>query len=317
MIDYKNIIEILTSKKRLIISGHIDPDADAIGSMLALYQAFDGAAKNWLLIAAAPLAADLRFLPGSELIKSPESIDFTPDGLLLVDCTTAKRAGLEPPESAIPVYCIDHHPAEAASAQIAVIEPEASATGEIVSHIITAAEREINRDIAMNLYSAIVSDTGGFRYPNTNPEALAICADLLEYGLDLEDIRINLFENRSLANMYLIGKIFANMQVKMDGRLCLMFFRYEDLLSCGATQDDCSNMANFPILLSGVKVGLLFEEHADYVKVSLRGRKGYAVNEIAKSFGGGGHMYAAGCIIEGRLEEVMPLVVARVEEAFT
>jgi len=319
--NYRQMIDILKNTKNLLITGHQDPDGDCIGSMLGIYYAFDGKNKSWQLVLQDEMPVYLNFLPGFAEIKSPQDIVVKPDAVLLLDCAEAKRAGanfLDGYVGKVPFYAIDHHPAQDCACDFTIIEDEASATGEICAAIIEEAGMPYNQEIAMALYSAIVSDTACFRYLNTTPRCFEIAARLLESGIDLETVRINLFENNSLASMHMLAVALQNLEVSKDGLVAWMKVDQASKQLYKAKDGDLSKIINYALSIQGVKIGVFFQEKEGEVKVGLRSRRGYSVDGIARSFGGGGHIMAAGCTLAGTLDEaykqVLPAIYAMLEE---
>ena len=306
--------DFLLSCHNLLIAGHHDPDADCIGAILGLYHVFGGARLGWLPVLEDDIPQNLYYLPGRELILRPAQLRAQPAAVLLVDCGAARRAsrGWLDAYVHLPHYCIDHHSSNDFQGELAVVEPQASSSGEIVAAISMEAGLPINSEAAICLYSAIVDDTGCFRYQNTTPRALSMAAKMLEQGVDKEQVRIQLFESRSPAAMAMLKTAFNNMSVMDGGEICYTFVRYQDMLAQNAVKDDLHNITNFTLIQAGVKIGLFFEEYQDSVKISLRCRQGWRVDRLAQEWGGGGHMLAAGCTISGSLEDVMPMVLQKI-----
>ena len=314
--DYQDIINILQNQHDMLLVGHEYPDGDCLGSVLALYEIFGGAEKNWQMLVHDEIPKNLRFLPGLEKMVAPDSVDDSQySAVLLVDCGEAKRCGpwLEPMLSGKKVYCIDHHISNVFHGDLAVVEPNAGATAESVAAIALQAGSVISDSAALNLYAAMAADTGCFRFNNTTSRSMEIAAVLLPQ-IDLETIRIHLFEDRSLTNIAMLAECLNNIVVECDGLLSYSYLPHEKMLQVNAKPTDCHNIINFTLAVSGVKVGLLFEEHEDYVKMSFRCRNGYRVDELAEFFGGGGHKVASGCKMDGNLKQVMPLVLAKARE---
>ena len=315
---YRDIINILQSPQPLLLAGHEDPDCDSLGSLLGLYLAFDGAAKGWTLLRTGEAPANLSYLPQLELFTAPHSIDPAAyAGVLLVDCCQLPRSGSWMPGLAQgkPVYCIDHHEVSQPDGVINVIEPQAAAAGEIVAALCREAGVTLSDQAALCLYSAIAADTGGFRFRNTCPRCLLMAAHLLPQ-IDSELVRIRLFENRSWANMKMLAACLNQLQVECEGRLAYSWLSHAEMEKYQAGYNDCHNIVNQVLELNGVKVGLMFEEYEDQVKMSFRCREGYRVDELARQFGGGGHALAAGCKQEGGLAQVMPPVLAAARRLF-
>jgi len=311
------MMAILRCQRNLALVGHEDPDCDCLGSMLALYRAFDGAAKNWRMLRRDPVPPNLRFLPGLELMLDPADLDMRPEGVLLVDCGELSRTGpwLEPMLREEPLYCIDHHATNDFQGAAALVEPEAAATAELAAALIFGAGIAPDDDTALCLYCGLAADTGCFRYLNTTPRAFGQAARLMGQ-VDLELVRIKLFEDRSFANLKMMASCLNNLAVDCGGLLCYSYVSRAERDRYHAGAADCHNIVNYTLALTGVKVGVFFEEYADEVKVSFRCRRGYRVDGLARLFQGGGHLLASGCKVAGGLAEAMPPVLAEARKLF-
>lgn len=312
--DYSAMLQVLQNQRNMLLLGHEDPDCDCLGSLLGLYLTFGGAEKNWQIVAKDTPPENLLFLPGISSIKHPDEIDWPAyDAVMLVDCGEAKRTGdyLEQHLPGKKFYCIDHHMSNSFAGDLAVVDAGAAAAAEIIADICLSHNIAISDDAALNLYSAISADTGGFRFPSTSKRTLSIAAALVEQ-VDLELVAVKLFEDCSLANLKLKGCCLENMQVDAGGKLAYTWISIEEMRRYSATVMDCHDIVNNTLKLRGVKFGLMFEEHEGFVKMSFRSRKDYRVDELARRLGGGGHMRAAGCKMDGALPQVMPVVLAEV-----
>jgi len=314
---YEQMIKLLRCQRNLVLVGHEDPDCDCLGSMLALYRAFDGAAKNWRMLRRDPVPPNLRFLPGLDLMLDPSALDMLPEAVLLVDCGELSRTGdwLEPMLRDEPLYCIDHHATNAFEGAAALVEPEAAAAAELAAALIFSAGIQPDKDTALCLYCGLAADTGCFRYLNTTPRSLRQAARLMPQ-VDLELVRIKLFEDRSFANLKMMAACLNNLTVDYAGLLCYSYVSRPERDRYHATAADCHNIVNYTLALTGVKVGILFEEYENEVKISFRCRRGYRVDELAQQFQGGGHLLASGCKVAGSLDQAMPLVVAEARKLF-
>ncbi|MGI5891487.1 MAG: DHH family phosphoesterase [Bacillota bacterium] len=302
---YGEIIKALDNKN-ILITGHLAPDADCISSLLAIYLAFGGRKKGWQVLLEDDYPENLCFLPFINIIKKPHEIAGSIDNVLLLDCGDYKRAAAKDwldPYKEKPLYIIDHHQKLSDHGDVIVHESNAAATAQIVYKIIKEAGINVDKDIALLLYSGIAADTGGFRYSNTSKETLILSAELLDYGVDLEKVRINLFERRSFANMKLLGVALDSLELFYGGQVAMMVVDRSSMLKYQASPTDCANIVNFSLLVENVGIGLFLEEREDEVKVSLRCRDNYTVDDIAASLGGGGHFRAAGCSLKCTLED--------------
>lgn len=313
--DYQLLIDSLLIQENVLITGHRDPDGDCVGTMLALYFAFDGKKKNWQLILDGDIPDNLSYLPGIELINKPEASSL-PAAVFLVDCSDIERAGEEwllPYWPKASKYILDHHLNCQAEGDIIIQESSASAAGEIAYRVINQAGLALNSDIAVNLYTAIVSDTGGFRYSNVTPEVFNIASRLLESGINLEKIRVNLFEQRSRTAMAILGAAISSLEYYHNNEIAFMTIDKQIIEKHGAKREDCKEIINYTMMPKGVKAGVLFEEQGDDIRVGLRCRDKYDVNKIASSFGGGGHALAAGCVFNNSaLDDVKQKVLNEV-----
>ena len=316
--NYDIMLQMLDTQHNMLLVGHEDPDCDSLASLLALYRMFRGEEKNWRMVLRDEVPQNLRFLPHLEEMVSPDTLrpaDY--DAVLLVDCGEPRRTGAWLAEM-LPgkkLYCIDHHSSNAFQGDLSLVEPDAAASGEIIAALCEYAGLFPDDDTALCLYSAMAGDTGCFRYQNTTPRALRL-ASLLLPQVDLEMVRVRLFEDRSYANLKMMAACLENIRTDCGGQLAYSWLDRATMLRYGATMADCHNIVNYTLVLSGVRLGILFEEHAGHVKMSFRCRRGLRVDELARRLGGGGHVLAAGCKIEGELDTVMPRVLAEARTLF-
>ena len=315
-LQYQEMLSMLAEQRQLLLVGHEDPDCDCLGSMLGLYLAFHGKDKDWRMLRRDPVPANLAYLPGLQNMMDPPELDIPGQGVWVVDCGEIRRTGdwLGGLIGEKPVYCIDHHVSNDFHGALSLVEPKASATAEIVAAL-ALSKGPVGDDVALCLYSGMAADTGGFRYNNTTARSLALAAQLLPQ-INIETVRIQLFEDRSYANAKMIGRCFDHIQLECEGKLCYSYLSRADREPYQAGPADCHNIVNYTLSLHGVKVGLLFEEYQDYVKMSFRCRNGYRVDKLAQHFHGGGHILASGCKLPGSLDTVMPLVLAETRKLF-
>ena len=314
---YGDIIEVLRRQKRLLIAGHEDPDCDSLGAALGIYLAAGGAEKQWTLLYTGEPPQNLSYLPHLDLFTDPAALKGDHEAVLLVDCSELKRPGDWMPELAAgkKVYCIDHHEVARPEGEINVVEPEAAAACEIIACICREAGFPVDDEAALCLYSGLAADTGGFRFRNTSARCLRVAASLRDQ-VDSELVRIRLFEDRTYANMKMLAACLREMRVECGGLLTYSWLSRAEMEKYGAGYNDCHNIVNFLLELSGVKVALMFEEYDGHVKMSFRCRDGYRVDELARRFDGGGHMLASGCKQQGTLDQVMPAVLGEARKMF-
>lgn len=299
---------------------HVHPDGDAIGSMLGLGLALRDAGHSVTFAGPHAVPELYRFLPGAALIRqwsrAPEPSDGSWDLVILADCGDPGRAdglleGARGPASK--VVNIDHHPDNKLYGHVNWVEPAASSTGEMVYDLLVALGFPITPMIAANLYTAIHMDTGSFRYSNTTPKALRAAADLVARGADPAAVASRLYETRAPGSLKLLGELLQQVEVSPDGQVAWL------CLTSGSAPEsfiEAEDLVTYPRSLAGVKVSLLLRDVGEgLVKVSLRAKGEVNVARIAARFGGGGHANAAGCAVEGNMEQAKTAVLKAVAEA--
>jgi len=301
---------------RALLLGHVHPDADVLGTLLGLGLALEGAGWSVTFAGPHPVPAVLRFLPGASRYEVWRQAPGRFDVIVLTDCPNHARAeGLleqaRGPDSR--VLNIDHHPDNRRYGTVNWIDPGAAATGEMVYELLLALGLPLTPDIALDLFTAIHTDTGSFRYSNTTARTFRIAAALTHAGAQPALVSDWLYQRRPAGTLNELGEVLRRVSVSEDGRIAWLtvprglvsesFISAEDLVS-------------YPRSLDGVKVAVLLREEGDgKVKVSLRAKGDVPVNRIAGRFGGGGHENAAGCTVPGGLDEAVPVMLAAVRDA--
>ncbi len=254
----------------------------------------------------------LKFLPLSHEIRQKEPTRVF-DVLIIVDCNTMERVGSDRLFSK-KVAIIDHHLSDSGFGDIKWIVPNSSSTGELIYKFLLSVDVDIDKNIATNLYSAIITDTGSFRYPGTTPDTLRTAAALMERGIDIAQINKELFESLSFSRMKLLGHVLSGLERR--GEITWFVITKKLLDEVGATVEDTEDLVNYARMIKGVEVSIMFREmDNNSYKISLRSKEKVNVAEIAESFGGGGHYNASGCVVKGTLDEVREKVLGAVEYA--
>lgn len=300
-----------------VIATHVNPEGDAIGSLVALTLGLRALGKTVYPVLAEPAPALYSFLPGIELL-STDLPDPLPDLAIAVDCDGSGRLGrLEAPLLARPVVIdIDHHVSGNTFGTHRWVDPRASAAGELVDRLLRALGVTITPDIATNLYTAIFTDTGRFSYSNTTPRALRAAARLVAEGAFPPTIFRPLYETKSLGALRLLGHALVRLELAAGGRLAWSALSRDDFGAAGANGDDTDGIINSIRATKGVEMGLLFTEQPDgTVRVNIRTSGRVSAAGLAGQFGGGGHPRAAGCTLPGPLKEAAARVLAAAETA--
>lgn len=296
---------------------HVSPDGDCLGSMLALSLALESIGNKVFCYNTGPLPHNLKFLPGINKIEFsiPENL---PDTLIFIDCAEAERAhsNIKDLLKRKNVINIDHHVSNDLFGSINWVDPGAAATGEIIYHLIKKLGVEISKEIAINLYAAIITDTGRFSFSNTTAKSFKIAAELVKTGIDLVAINNILFEQKSLAQTKLLQKALCNLELLQNGKLAIILLSQRDFEEVGAEESLSEGLVNYARNIENVEAAALLKELDNKeIKVSFRSNSWLDVNKVASKFGGGGHVRASGCSINLPLAKAKESVISALEEA--
>jgi len=306
--------------RSIVLACHVNPDGDALGSLLGLALALIPLGKDLVCLSQDGVPDILRFLPGTEMVVTTTDIPAF-DLALVVDSGELARVG----ESVKPLVAragrvvdIDHHVTAGAFGDIRVLDAQAASTAEIVYALLQTLGVPITPDIATCLFTGVITDTGSFRFQNVTPNTLRVAAKLLEAGAPPAHISENVFENRTFAATRLLGSALSALSQTPDGQVIWTHITAQDFRTLGATDQDTEGVVNYVRGVRGAEVGILFREmETGKIRVSLRSRESVNVAEIAARFGGGGHRMASGCTVDAPLAEAEQAVVRAVQEALT
>ena len=303
MHDFSKLAEYLKNRDNFVITTHVNPDADAIGSELAIASILKKLGKKVKVVNYSETPYFLKFLDSNNFIEvyNPshhDKIIKSAEAIIVVDVNdlrrTVKMEKVLRESNAIKI-CIDHHQDPEAFFDLGIISTDISSTGEIVYKFIKETGIvEPDYEIAVQIYSAIVTDTGSFKYDRTTPETFRIAADLLELGVVPNVILDKIYDQNKISKSRLLGKSLCTMKQNQSGEICYMQITQQDLKETGATEAEVDGFVNFCLSVQGVKIGILFFELSDGIKVSLRSKGKIPVNKVAAEFGGGGHLNASG-----------------------
>ncbi|MEZ4411517.1 MAG: bifunctional oligoribonuclease/PAP phosphatase NrnA [Gemmatimonadales bacterium] len=314
----KAIADVLMPGQRVCLTTHVNPDGDGLGSEVGLLHLLK--AQGITAVVTNPSSTPPRFdflfehLPGAD--KSREAIKELrrADVIVVLDISDLGRLGMlgdTVRDRGVPVVCIDHHvsPGELPPGP-RYVDPTAAATGELVFEIGRANEWPLTREAARGLYTAIMTDTGSFRFSNTHPRTLRVAAELLETGLDPERMYLDVYANAPEGRPRLYAEALQTLVVEQEHGLAWVTVPPGALERLGVSADDLDGVVEFPRSIAGVRMALLFREiAAGRIKVSLRSVGDVDVAAFAKPFGGGGHTKAAGLSIEGSMGAVQGTVL--------
>ena len=274
---------------------HKDADADSLGSALGFAASMRASGREVRVLVPSPMPRMLDYLPGFESVSTDTDSDI--DSLFTFDCATVARFGDKRHllSTTRTVVNIDHHVSNEGFGTINLIEPGASATGQVVHRLLTSLGAPITADVATNLYAALFTDTGGFRHENTNEVALRLGADLVAAGADPGWVALKSYKSRSVTQLKLEGLAVGHLRTELGGRLVWSEVTQEMLAEAGADMMDSEGIIDQLQSVDTMEIAILLKENGDgSTKISVRTRDPYDATEVCRPFGGGGHHRAAG-----------------------
>ena len=318
--ELKALREAIDRARTLVLTTHLNPDGDAIGSEVALALALRAAGKAVRIINHSETPPQYRFLEnffpitvGSQLERQTIA---DASHIVVLDANQLSRLGsLEEPvrSSRAAKICIDHHPNPEPFADVTIVDESSAATGQIVHAIIAELFPQVlSAEVASALYVAIMTDTGSFRFPKTDGALFRLVASLVESGADPVTLAERVYNSGTEDRLRLLGKILATLQSSHEGRVVSLVVTRAMFEETHTNETDTENVINYALSIETAVVALLFSEVPGFIKVSLRSKGDIPVNALAREFGGNGHTNAAGArIANGQLESVIDTVTAR------
>jgi len=316
----QQLLARLRTGTRFLVTSHIHPDGDAIGSELGLARVLGSLGKStriWNRDAAPSLYAPL---PGADRIlvgeEPPTGFPDAFDAAIVLECPGLDRTGLAEPLGALPLINVDHHLGNQHYGELNWVDPEAPAVGVMVHELATALGVRLESDAADCLYLALVTDTGGFRFGNATPRAFEAAARLVAAGASVERVSHWLYESQPEPAVRLLGELLATLERHGDGRVATVALPLAAFERAGAAPGDSEGLIDVPRSIAGVEaVALLRELGEGQWKLSLRSRGAVDVERVARGHEGGGHKNAAGGRARGSLAEVREAIAAELASA--
>jgi phosphoesterase RecJ-like protein len=310
------VAKALLKGHRFLVTSHRNPDGDAIGSMFAMACLLEDNDREAVLFHADPVPGPYRFLPGTDrLILDPSEVSGDFDGVVVLDVGERERIAeiLPPSAEEGPFIVIDHHMKHHGDLGDVVWRQPASAVGEMLVELVRHLHWRVSEGFAECAYTAILSDTGSFRYSSTTAEALEAASWLVSKGVQPWKVASHVYETWPLSRLLLLGDVLSTLSIHCDGRLASMVVSQDALARRGATVDMTEGFVNHGRMVAGVEASVLLRERApDLYRLSFRSRGRVDVSEVASKLGGGGHRNASGATTSGSLDDVR----ARLEELF-
>ncbi|MFP3940704.1 MAG: DHH family phosphoesterase [Thermoanaerobaculia bacterium] len=304
---------------RFLLTSHVSPDGDSIGSSLGLARVLRSMGKGAVIWVRDPAPAVYARLPGADRIHAgaepPAGYPEKFEANIVLECPSLDRSGLEDHVGALPVLNIDHHLGNQHYGQVNWVDTAAPSVGEMVYRLAKGLNATLDAETANLLYMTIVTDTGGFRFSNATEGAFEAAASLVRDGARPELVSQWIYENRPEAAVRLLGEVLHSLELHEDGRIATVLLTREMMQQAGADATDAEGLVDYPRTISGVQgVALLRSREDGKTKVSLRSRGEADVERVARRYGGGGHKNAAGFEAEGSPEDVRPEVVQALKE---
>lgn len=294
-----------------MLTCHRGPDGDAIGSMVALAALLVSQNKTVRLFNRDLVPRHLKWLPHAKRLthrlKAAERFDLT----VIVDCGDERLLGRKFPQREVtgPWLVLDHHASGTPFGDLFVCDPDASSVGVMVARLAKLLGWPIDEDAALGLWVSMVSDTGSFRYANTNAEALALAAELVAGGVDPWTVNERIAERRTMSQYRLLSAALAAIELVHDDRIAIVIVTHEMVTAAGSSWEESAGIINYARALKGVECGVLISPAKNGgIRVSMRSKGRVDAGAVCAALGGGGHTGAAGCTLKGTIEQAREVV---------
>ncbi|MBU2530843.1 MAG: bifunctional oligoribonuclease/PAP phosphatase NrnA [Elusimicrobia bacterium] len=295
--EFRKIQKLILKHKSFFLAGHVNPDGDTLGSMLALSSVLKRMGKKVYMFSNDPIPENLSFLPKVKTIKIGKIPKTVYDVMILLESSTPKRAGdLKNMHKKVKVLInIDHHKTSQKFGDINIIDGTYASTAGIIYRLFYSMKVKITKSEAICLYTGIVTDTGRFHYPATNSRTHEVVARLLQTGFNFSRINDLLFSTKSYRALKLLGKALSSMELAFSDKAAFLRLTNNDFKETNASSEHAESVINHGMMIPGVKISVLFRQEANQVSITFRSKGNFDVSALAKKLGGGGHKHAAGC----------------------
>lgn len=308
-------LELINAADSIAILAHDNEDADAVGSCNAMKHALFTLGKSAVCIFSDTLEHRLTFMDEGYSVFDGKVPEF--DLCICLDCADPSRLGkrLSIFEKAKSTVLVDHHITNIGFADVNIIDAKAPATGEVLYVLFSEMGIKMNTDIARNLYAAISSDSGSFKYSNVRPQTLVIASELLKYDIDHAGIARRLYDTETVAMMRFKGYLMNNIKEYLGGKVTVVCAPGSLLKEYNINEKDTGDIVNIPRMVEECEIAISIREYSDKIKISFRSNGKYNVAEISAKMGGGGHDMSAGASVCGKsIDEVENMVLQICEE---
>jgi phosphoesterase RecJ-like protein len=298
-----------------MITSHIRPDGDGLGSGLALYWMLRSLGKDATVLLRDRVPPAYTVLPGSDMVVVAQDVSEDYEAAFIIECSDVMRPGLPSLKDQF-VVNIDHHSTTTAFGNVNWIDPTAAAVGEMIYNLCKALGVQVTKEIAECIYTALLTDTGSFHFSNTTERTLKIASELVRLGVEPARISQALFYSYPFSKIKLLGLVLSTIERDETGRLAWVTMDRETMYESDASEEDSDGIVNHALSVGEVDAVAFFKELSPGVyRVSLRSKGKNNVAKVAEMFGGGGHRNAAGCRIEGDFEDVKRRVIEGLQSA--
>ena len=309
------VVELIERKQRFMITSHVRPDGDGLGSGLALYCILKRLGKQADVVLRDRVPPAYTVLPGSDLVLVQPDVTDAYDAAFIIECSDVERPGLPSLRNQF-VVNIDHHSTTVPFGDINWIDSTAAAVGEMIYNLCKALGVEVTKDIAECIYTALLTDTGSFHFSNTTERTLKIASELVRCGVEPARISQALFYSYPFSRIRLLGMVLSTIERDESGRIAWITLDRETTCQAEASEEESDGIVNHALSIDEVEAVAFFKELATGVyRVSLRSKGKSNVAKVAETFGGGGHRNAAGCRIEGSFEDIRRRVIEGLQNA--
>lgn len=318
---FKRIKDLVEGSTTILLTTHIYPDADGLGSQIAMDMALKQLKKKVYSVNQEPIQERYSYLDAGSVIKSykeftQEVSDISIDLMIIIDTNSTGRVGHDVQklvEKSKRILFLDHHPCSKAIQALHCIDVKAAATGEIVGSFLKYMNIKINEQMALALYTAILIDTNSFRYPTVTGETHQVIAQLIDTGLRPDQAYNQIYGTKQISHLQLLGMTLSKAQISSCGHIAWITLDEQDLKKFNADIEDIHSFVNHLLVLDKVKIACMFRNYGKNVKVSFRSTEDLDVGAIAQALGGGGHMHSSATVLEGNLQETVSEVISKLE----
>lgn len=303
----KQAASLIKNKNRFLITTHVNPDGDGIGSSLALGETLKMMGKGVIYYCESPISNKYLFLPGVDQFTKAFDDSERFDVAVIIDCGDLEQVGDTSTKIGMieVVINIDHHITNHMSGQLRLVDAKACASAEIIYRLIKELEQPLTLPIALNLYTAILTDTGSFRFSNTNRAAFQICDEMIGLGVMPHLVAQQVYGTYSVGRLRLLNEVLKSLEISSNKIFAMVTVTLAMMAKTGTSREDINGFVDYPRFIKGTEFSALIQEIDDNrFHVSLRSKGRIDVAEIAEGFGGGGHLNASGFNVEGTLESV-------------